>query len=359
MERTKMKILYFGPIAERGKAAIGGYEAANRKNIDKLRELGIYVVEYRNPKIINGLGALGKLVYIELLLKPFVLLPYIGQKNVVMHITPLYRSLAWPSFLTVKVAQWFRIPRVVDLRAGSFIYYYNTKGRLYRWLMRRLVKSASAVTVEGTAYLREIPKHISTKKNIYYFPNVVDCSSLQYLNRDEKKINLFYFGRITKSKGSDIIFDVIEQLNDHYHLFLAGNIAADIDKTRLENNKITYLGVLTPAQLKEEQKRMHFFIFPTKHIGEGQSNSLIEAMANGIIPVVSDQGFNCEVVKDCGVVLSQSSTAKDYMDAIEDIVESGKMVELGKQCVAHIFKSHNLDIEVRKIIELYKKIICQ
>ena len=33
-----MKILYFGPIAESGKPALGGFEAANRKNIDKLRQ---------------------------------------------------------------------------------------------------------------------------------------------------------------------------------------------------------------------------------------------------------------------------------------------------------------------------------
>ena len=31
-----MKILYFGPISKKGQASIGGYEAANRKNIDSL-----------------------------------------------------------------------------------------------------------------------------------------------------------------------------------------------------------------------------------------------------------------------------------------------------------------------------------
>ena len=32
-----MRIIYIGPIAQPGKPAIGGYEAANRKNIDALK----------------------------------------------------------------------------------------------------------------------------------------------------------------------------------------------------------------------------------------------------------------------------------------------------------------------------------
>ena len=46
-----MKILYFGPIAEEGKPAVGGYEAANRKNIDELRRNDIEVIEFPNPLI--------------------------------------------------------------------------------------------------------------------------------------------------------------------------------------------------------------------------------------------------------------------------------------------------------------------
>lgn len=53
-----MKILYFGPIAESGKPALGGFEAANRKNIDKLRQLRIDVEEFPIPSLtVNGVNS--------------------------------------------------------------------------------------------------------------------------------------------------------------------------------------------------------------------------------------------------------------------------------------------------------------
>lgn len=44
----------------KGQLSIGGYEAANRKNIDKLRSLGIQVKEYPNPVINKNLVVLEK-----------------------------------------------------------------------------------------------------------------------------------------------------------------------------------------------------------------------------------------------------------------------------------------------------------
>ena len=60
-----MICLYYGPITSKGQLSIGGYEAANRKNIDKLRSLGIQVKEYPNPVINKKLGCFGKIVYIK------------------------------------------------------------------------------------------------------------------------------------------------------------------------------------------------------------------------------------------------------------------------------------------------------
>lgn len=55
-----MICLYYGPITSKGQLSIGGYEAANRKNIDKLRSLGIQVKEYPNPVINKNLVVLEK-----------------------------------------------------------------------------------------------------------------------------------------------------------------------------------------------------------------------------------------------------------------------------------------------------------
>lgn len=44
-----MTILYSGPITPAGQPSTGGFEAANRKNIDALRRRGVEVVELPYP----------------------------------------------------------------------------------------------------------------------------------------------------------------------------------------------------------------------------------------------------------------------------------------------------------------------
>lgn len=352
-----MKLLYFGPIAEKGKPAIGGYEAANRKNIDELRRQGIEVVEFRNPTINRKWGALGKLAYFKLFLYPFALIKYCGKKDVILHITPLYRALAWPSVFTLWVAKILGIKRILDLRGGSFTHYYTVKGTAYKWMLKKMLNFATVVTVEGRRYIREIKDIIGYNGKMIYFPNLEECSNLVYKHREQEKYNLFYFGRITQNKGLDIIIDLINRLDDRFHLYLAGGIAADFDENEIrENPKITYLGILTRDEIKEQMPKMHFFIFPTRHIGEGQSNSLIEAMSEGLIPVVADQGFSAEVVADCGIVLPQNSDAEEYKKAVMSIAEKD-LREQGEKCIKHINAHHNLKREIAKLVELYKTII--
>lgn len=349
-----MKILYYGPITPKGNASIGGYEAANRKNIDALRERHVDVVEFRNPTINKKYGRLAKLAYVKLFFTPLALFKYIGCKDVVVHTTPLYGNvLGLPSNLLLILAKMLHIPSVADIRAGSFFHYWNHKGCFTRWSLKHLLTDASYVTVEGSDYIKPMRALIGMEKPIAYFPNLADCRNLTHKERTNDVINLFYFGRITKNKGIGILTETIQLLDDRFRLYLAGGIASDVDKDDLlSNDRITYLGVLKPAELRKEMQRMHIFVFPTSHVGEGQSNSLIEAMSEGLIPVTSDQGFCAEVVGSCGSVLPHGSKAKDYCQAIEAIA-AGDMKSMAQRCQAHIKACHNIDKEIPKIIKIY------
>lgn len=351
-----MLVLYYGPITSKGKPNTGGFEAANRKNIDKLRELGVEVREYPNPVIKRKLGKLGKLAYLKLYATPFVLLRYVGRKDVIVHTTPLYGNLLLPSLFLLRLAKILGIPVLVDVRAGSLIHYYQTKGKSKQRQLRSMLCLAKAITVEGSSYIKDIKTVMGIAKEAVYFPNVAICREKVIEKRPEHTINVFYFGRITTNKGIDVLLEMIEALGEHYHLYLAGPIAKDVSAVSLKQPQITYLGLFTPEQLEKEMQRMHFFVFPTKHIGEGQSNSLIEAMANGLVPIVSNQGFNAEVVSDCGVVLEQGKTGRDYAAVIKSI-DVGTWEKLSKKCKEHIHQCHNIDKEIPKLINIYQQMI--
>ena len=208
-----MKVLYFGPITPKGKPSIGGYEAANRKNIEALVKRGVEVVEFPNPVINKRFGKLGKLAYLKLFLLPLGLWKYRKQTDVILHTTPLYGNLLLPSLFTVRIAKCLGIHVLVDVRAGSLIYYYKTKGTGWQRQMKKLLEQADMITVEGSSYIQQIKTIIGIDKASYYFPNIADCTDLAVIDKPKDKINIFYFGRLTKTKGIDLILEVIKKLD--------------------------------------------------------------------------------------------------------------------------------------------------
>lgn len=351
-----MRIVYIGPIAKPGMPAIGGYEAANRKNIDTLKKRGIDVVEIANPLIKHQYGSIAKLAYVKLLFIPFKLLRYRHAKETAIHTTPLYKNLLWPSVLTVWAAKRLRLPVVVDIRAGSLIKLVKMRSSLWRRGVRYMLNAADAITAEGKSYVKDIPATFGVEKEIHYLPNITFCDQSTFTPRKEEHINMIYFGRITKHKGVDLLLDMMEQLDDRYRLYLAGHILSDISAEEIKREKVIYLGALTHEELFKQLAHMHIFLFPTKWFGEGQSNSLIEAMQQGLIPIASDHGFNKDVVSDSGVILPTEADATQYAAAVAKVAK-GDLNAMGQNAMEHIKEHHNIDNWIEKLITIYKEII--
>lgn len=355
-----MKVIYFGPITPAGQPSTGGFEAANRKNIDALRKRGVEVVELPFPIIDRRLGALGKAAYARLFLAPLTLLRHRNEPDTVFHMTPLLDHLSLPLAFVMRMAKACGLHTLLDVRAGTFLHFWATRGQRYRRRIRRMLDRADAITVEGSAYLSGIPQATGTATPMSYFPNLAPCvadpADPEREPRADNTVNIFYFGRLTAAKGYRIMTDTIKALGNGYRLFLAGPMAPDADPALMDHERITYLGLLTQDELSRQMQKMHIFLFPTSHIGEGQSNSLIEAMANGLIPVAYDQGFCSEVIGDTGKVIPRGAPAEAFTEAIREIARSD-MHEASLRCRRRIQSNHNIDIEIPRLISVYKSIL--
>lgn len=343
-QTSQLNVIYFGPLTPQGEASKGGYAAANRKNCDCLRKMGCNVIEF------------GKKNNVHLFVQPFTLLFLKVDKHTVIHIaTPLAGLFMCHVLLIELVAKIRNIPLVLDIRAGMFIKRYVKYNKINKFLTKCILNCADLVAVESRCYNSKLENVVGYKKEVYYFPNTVPpVSSFEPKICDE--LNIFYFGRLTKTKGIQMMLDIIKNLPAEYHLYLAGPIASDIEEDSLHVEKVSYLGVLNQPQLQLLMKRMHFFLFPTYHNGEGQSNSLIEAMSQGLIPITSDNGFCKEVVGEYGSVLPLNADFTAYCKCIKDY-DKDKILVYGKRCANHVFANHNTDVEIKKIIYEYKKLL--
>jgi glycosyltransferase involved in cell wall biosynthesis len=354
-----VRIAYCGPIAQPRRPARGGYESANRRLIDDLRRRGADVLEFAYPLALGSKFAKG-VAYSRHFAAIALELVQQRRRFDILHLTPLYRQFIYAEALLCLVA-WSLGKRVMlDIRAGSFIQHYQDRSPAYRKLVDALMARADILAVEG----REMIPFAKTRheRPILYLPNYVNPRADQARPSAKQRgdtIRIVFLGRVVPEKGIETAIAAIEALQDR-GLRTQFEVIGDGDpdymnalKRRTVNLPVTWRGSLPPEAIRTGLAAAHFFIFPTRHFGEGHSNALTEAMAEGVVPVCSAHGFNCSVVAETGGVLSHDASAADYADAIATIWANGSWPELSATAQKRVARHFTGDVVVSDLIGCY------
>ncbi len=152
------------------------------------------------------------------------------------------------------------------------------------------------------------------------------------MNREP--INLIYFGRITESKNVDVVIKVLSiliQAGYHAKLDLIGGCSQDYkrflikceEKESIPVGKVCFHGKHDFDYISKLLTAAHYFVFPSTERKEGHSNSLTEAMAFGVVPIVSRAGFNESICGDNRLVVGEF-TPQGFADRIIEIETMGE-----------------------------------
>lgn len=257
------------------------------------------------------------------------------------HLTYAGALVPYELLLTI-VVRLIGYKNLIYLKGGQVLESYANGSGLHRWMFKKTMDMQEKVFFEGIESM-ELVKGI-TDTPLVYFPNFVfDVQIPQILSqRPKDKINILYFGRIAPDKNVHIgieTFNLLCEKYDNIHYTIVGGIGPskaysdNIDNLIAESpyrDRIKRIGISSQEFLISLMQTQHFFLFPTQTKAEGHSNSLNEAMSQGLIPVVSDYHFNRSVVGD-DLLVVQGYAPKDYADRIERIITTCDMNLLSKQ----------------------------
>jgi glycosyltransferase involved in cell wall biosynthesis len=357
-----VRIAYCGPIAQPGRPARGGYESANRRLIDDLRLRGIDVVEIPYAEA-SGPKPAKVLAHAIGFARAAVMLMSKRREFDVLHLTPLYRQFLYAEALLCALASALGKRVALDIRAGSFVRNYRHRSPVYRALADRLIARAGMVAVEGGEYLPFMTERRDGP--VLYLPNYVQSRATPNGPAEERSsaaLRLVFLSRIVPEKGVETAIDALELLN-------ARGLPATLDVigtgeeryvkaliARTSDLPVTWSGALPPGEVKARLGQAHFFVFPTVHTGEGHSNALTEAMAEGVVPVCSRNGFNQSVVGACGAILPAGASASDYAEAVMALWSSGAWQRLSAACRERVAQSFTGDVVLAPLIEHYRRI---
>lgn len=353
MDKT---IIFYAPLEESlSPERIGGAEAGCMKTMKVLREEGFHIILLKKPireKSIRSYIIRILITWTRLLKLLF------AHQEATLHIIGCYRELMYVEWMFTMTTKALGHKTVYDIRNGDMIKEYEKRGNLYKYGMLSLLKHSDSVLCQGLDYVRFIEDKLG--KSALYYPNYIQNKFMDesYPKRDIQRCKLVYFGRIVQEKNINMMLEICHILHERGispTLDLIGG-CSDAYKQELEKN-ISEIGITDNVRFwgrKEFDeffpylKTCHFFLFPSNEPREGHSNSLTEAMGCGIVPIVSNVGFNRQVINDDRLVIA-ATEAVSYADTISKIWASGKWEFYSRKVYART-SSYFTESRARKIL---------
>jgi glycosyltransferase involved in cell wall biosynthesis len=204
-----------------------------------------------------------------------------------------------PALPIMIISKLFHKPTVVNV--GGFevsgipeINYGNQLKPIRGWISRWIIRNASAVIIPSPIYEEKIKNLIPTA-NVYMIPNFIDTSMCDTQLPQKEDI-------VVTAVCSKFAYDY-----------------KGIPMFQRVSNMIPYKSIILEHLPREEYintlKRAKVYCQLSRD--ETFGISLVEAMACGCVPVVSDKGALPWIVGDCGIVVPYGNFIYITADAIE------------------------------------------
>ncbi|HLT88884.1 MAG TPA: glycosyltransferase [Sphingobacterium sp.] len=324
-------IIFYAPFGkDTPPEKIGGAEAGCLKTLDCYRKGSFNVVQVHKPTMNSGLFR----YLVDLLITPFIILwQLMKHRHSILHVAGFYLKLVYYEAFLIYIAKLVRHNTIYEIRNGGMIESFYEGSSLYKWALKKLISNSSQVLCQGLEYVDFIQK--KWNRYTFYYPNYIREGYLSERPRartDDLQLNLIYFGRIAESKNVDVIIEVFSHVSNKYpqaKLNLIGGYSneykcrldAQLSAKNLRQDQVIFHGRQDFDYIHAELIKSHYFIFPSIETREGHSNSLTEAMGVGVVPIVSNAGFNASICGQDDLVI-KTLQADLYAECLFSIEES-------------------------------------
>lgn len=227
---------------------------------------------------------------------------------------------------------------------------------------KKLLRLADVIIVLSEIEKESLLNH-SADLNIRVLANAIPIDAIPQFDRTNKEKTIIFLGRLHESKGLDEIVGICTALIDQHidFRFTCYGTGPQQDEftSRMASvlgGKFHFGGVVTGTEKWRALANADIFLLPSKY--EGLPIALLEAMAAGCVPVISETGSVPTVVED---------GANGFLikpDQISGIVEKLKILlsndselkRLSQNARSTISERFDIDNYVEKLDKMYAEI---
>lgn len=316
------KIVAIGPLINTKTSYVGGqfmmfelFIDALHKNHIPVNTIDIGGVFFKKiPRKPERLSFLRVLDYLVIISKAF--LTFLANPKQYLYLTTAQSKMGFlRDFILVKIASVFKYRIVCHQFGANYKNFFDQQSHRIQLMIKNTFAKAEIIIVEGEYVKNQFSFLHDYKKKVISIPNGIPERNLQ-INGKEKSYNnelpfqLIYLSNMIVSKGYLDVLKAVKILICEYKLnvecIFAGpflNAADDINTKTVENLKKDFFGYIEDNQLKsyikyfpslfgndkaEAFKNANVFLLPSYYVNEGQPVSILEAIAYGSVPIVTN-----------------------------------------------------------------------
>lgn len=305
---------------------------------------------------------LNKLLWFVQLAKQIVLFPLALTRN---KVELVHQNLPFDAKGVLReyiINSWcglIGIPVVLHVHGGLFMS-EGTKNIFFRKLSISLFKKSKSVIV-----LSEIERKI-LKENFAYSGAIVLANSINVsifgdtsVRQLKDKPSLLFLGRIEKNKGVNELIEALKRLkNDFQFRFIlcgSGTLLHYFIEECNKNlgNDFEYKGVVSGEEKNTIIKQSDVFILPSYF--EGLPMSLLETMASGVVPIVTNVGSMKQIIKHMVNGLHiEKQNSNDLYEKLKYILSNPYQYQkLSIKAQSTIKENYDITTYIIKLNEIY------
>ena len=206
-------------------------------------------------------------------------------------------------------------------------------------------------------------------KKIEVMPNCVDCQKYapgksQFKQKNHIDFAYLFLGRISRQKNPDILLETFANIKppSNQKLIVVGSgdygiMYQNLRRKYQHHPQIIFTGVISDLNQKIDVIRAaDVFVLPSSW--EGMAFALLEAMACGLAPIVTDAGSHKEVVGKTGIVIENNLIKEQLPIAMQLFAKFPEIAKpLGNQARQKVVREFDQEIFIKKLISLYQEAV--
>lgn len=358
--------------------------------VDKLRERNVetLIVDFGKSvdkeffnKRVSGKFSITKLLDNFLLIFRFVFVLITNPKTAIYITTSQSKVGFLRDHLFISLAKIFNRKIVAHQFGANYHEFFNSQTDEFKNKIRNTLEKTDFIIVEGD-YTKEQFQFLSNyKTKVVTIPNGlpenVESNSISPKNINlAQPIRLIYLSNLIESKGYWDVLEAVHILvnreNVNIEAIFSGKFLQDVDdkmfsssdvarneffnfiKTNKLEDRVQYYEGLFGENKSKAFNDAHFFSLPSYYGNEGQPVSILEALAYGCVPIVTDYRVIPTMVnKENGFFVNPKSP-EEIVQAIKFMIcnpqEYNRKSESG---IKFYLDNFTADKYVNKLIELF------